>query len=170
MTTIWGNKEVIELERKIKTLMISTVLILAILSGVAAIVYANGVANGTSTEPGIMLGYGGCPSGGHGFGRRGFGWGGGSITVSQEYNDTVINIVQNDSDVQNLLADGYNITDVRPIINTIVEADGTVTMKATTAIVMLSKNTTGRAFVTVNVEEEKVTEIVILTRTVIEKP
>jgi hypothetical protein len=35
---------------------------------------------------------------------------------------------------------------------------------------MLSKNTTGRAFVTVNVEEGKVTEIVILTRTVIEKP
>jgi len=72
--------------------------------------------------------------------------------------------------VQNLLADGYNITDVRPIINTVVEADGTVTMKATTARVMLSQNTTGRAFVTVNVEEGKVMEIVILTRTVIEKP
>ena len=71
--------------------------------------------------------------------------------------------------MQNLLADAYNITDVRPIINTIVEADGTVTMKATTAIVMLSQNTTGKAFVTVNVDEGKVTEIVILTRTVIEK-
>jgi len=134
-------------------------------------VYANGVTNGTSTEtePDIMPNYGACP-GGRGFGRRGFGWGGGHITVSQEYKDTVINIAQNDSDVQNLLADGYNITDVRPIISTVVEADGTVTMKATTAIVMLSQNTTGRAFVTVNVEEGKVTEIVILTRTVIEKP
>jgi len=150
--------------------MFSTVLILAILSGVAVMVYANGVANGASTESGIMLNYGGCPGGGHGFGRRGFGWGGRSITVSQEYKDNVINIAQNDSDVQNLLADGYNITDVRPIINTIVEADGTVTMKATTAIVMLSQNTTGKAFVTVNVEEGKVTQIVILTRTVIEKP
>ena len=169
MTTIWRNKEVIELERKVKLLLLSTVLILAILSGVAAMVYANGVANDTSTEPGIMLGYGSCPGGGHGFGRRGFGWGGGSITVSQEYKDSVINIAQNDSDVQNLLADGYNITDVRPIINTIVEADGTITMKATTAIVMLSKSTTGRAFVTVNVEEGKVTRIEILTRTVIEK-
>jgi hypothetical protein len=149
--------------------MISTVLILAILSGIAVMVYANGVANGTSTESDIMFNYGGCPGGGHGFGRRGFGWGGG-ITVSQEYKDNVINIAQNDPDVQNLLADGYNITDVRPIINTIVEADGTVTMKATTAIAMLSQNTTGRAFVTVNVEEGKVTEIVILTRTVIEKP
>ena len=74
--------------------------------------------------------------------------------------------------MQNLLADGYNITDVRPIINTIVEADGTVTMKAMTAIVVLEKDTTnatGRAFVTVNVEEGKVTRIEILTRTVIEK-
>jgi hypothetical protein len=170
MTTIWGNKEVIELERKVKLLMLSTVLILAILSGVAVMVYANGVANDTSTESDIMLNYGGCLGGGHGFGRHGFGWGGGSITVSQEYKDKVINIAQNDSDVQSLLADGYNITDVRPIINTIVEADGTVTMKATTAVVMLEKDTTGRAFVTVNVEEGKVTEIVILTRTVIEKP
>jgi hypothetical protein len=117
-----------------------------------------------------MLGYGGCPSGGHGFGRRGFGWGGGSITVSQEYKDNVINIVQNDSDVQNLLADGYNITDVRPIINTIVEADGTVTMKATSAVVMLEKGTTSRASVWVDLEQGKVTKIVILTRTVIEKP
>jgi len=72
--------------------------------------------------------------------------------------------------VQNLLADGYNITDVRPIISTVVGADGTVTMKATTAIVILNQNTTGRAFATVNVEAGKVTEIVILTRTVIEKP
>ena len=163
--------------------MLSTVLILAILSGIAVTVYANSLDNGTSTESDTMFNYGGCFGGrpgfgwgsgnitgcGRGFGRRGFGWGGGSITVSQEYKDTVINIAQNDSDVQNLLADGYNITDVRPIINTIVEADGTVTMKATTAIVMLSKSTTGRAFVTVNVEEGKVTRIEILTRTVIEK-
>lgn len=170
MTTIWENKEVIELERRVKLLMISTVLILAILSGIAVTVYANGLTNDTSTESDIMFNYGGCPGGGHEFGRRGFGCGGGPITVSQEYKDTVINIAQNDSDVQNLLADGYNITDVRPIISTVVEADGTVTMKATTAIVMLSQNTTGRAFVTVNVEEGKVTEIVILTRTVIEKP
>jgi len=166
--------------------MLSTALILAILSGIAVVVYANGTANSTSTESDITLNYGGClgggrgfgwevgniTGGGHGFGRRGFGWGGGNITVSQEYKDKVINIAKNDSDVQSLLADGYNITDVRPIINTIVEADGTVTMKAMTAIVVLEKDTTnatGRAFVTVNVEEGKVTRIEILTRTVIEK-
>jgi hypothetical protein len=157
-------------ERKIKLLVLSTVLILAILSGVAAMVYANGIANNTSMESDVMLNYGGCLNGGHGFGRRGFGWGCGNITVSQEYKDNVINIAKNDSDVQNLLADGYNITGVRPIISTVVEADGTVTMKAMTAVVVLEKDTTGRAFVTVNVEKAKVTEIVILTRTVIEKP
>jgi len=155
--------------------MLSTVLILAILSGIAVTVYANGLSNSTTTESGIMLNYGGCLGGGkgfepRGFGRRGFGWGfGGPITVSEEYKDNVINIAQNDSDVQDLLADGYNITDVRPIISATVEGDGTVTMKATTAIVILEKDTTGRAFVTVNVEEGKVTQIVLLTRTVIEK-
>jgi hypothetical protein len=150
--------------------MLSTVLILATLSGIAVMAYANGVGNGTSTEPDVMLNYGSCTGGGHEFGRHGFGWGCGNITVSQEYKDKVINIAQNDSDVQSLLANGYNVTDVRPIINTVVEADGTVTMKATTAIVMLEKDTTGRAFVTVNVEEGKVTKIVTLTKTVIEKP
>jgi hypothetical protein len=149
--------------------MLSTVLIFAILSGIAVTVYANGLANGTNTESGIMPNYGGCFGASHGFGRRGFGWGLGSITVSQEYKDKVIGIAQNDSDVQNLLANGYNITDVRPIINTVVEADGTVTMKATTAVVVLEKDTTGRAFVTVNVEEGKVTRIEVLTKTVIEK-
>jgi hypothetical protein len=162
------KKEVIWLERKVKILMLSTVLILTVLSGIALMVYANGAANDTSTETGTMINYGGC-FGGHGFGGRGFRWGGGSVTVSQEYKDDVIAIAQNDSDVQNLLAEGYNITGVRPIISTVVEADGTVTMKATTAIVMLSQNTTGRALVTVNVEQAKVTQIVILTRTVIEK-
>ncbi len=156
--------------------MLSTVLIVAILSGIAVTVYANGVANDTSTESGIMFNYGdyyngtSAPFGRHGHGCGCSGWGfGRPITVSEEYKTNVINIAQNDSDVQNLLADGYNITDVRPIIATTVEGDGTVTMKATTAIVILEKDTTGRAFVTVNVEEGKVTEIVILTRTVIEK-
>jgi hypothetical protein len=172
MTKVWENEEVTELERKNKLLILSTVLVFAILSGIAVTVYANGLTNGTSTQSDMMFNYEGCPGGGreHGFGRCGFGWKGGSITVSEEYKDKVVSIAENDSDVQNLLANGYNITDIRPIISTVIQGDGTVTMKATTAIVMLSQNTTGRAFVTVNVEEGKVTQIVIMTRTVIEKP
>ena len=140
-------------------------------SGIAVMAYANGLTNNTSTESNIMLNYGNCYGGGRGFGRRGFGWGPGVfITVSEEFKNNVINVAQSDSDVQNLLNDGYNITDVRPIINATVEADGTVTLKATSAIVMLSKDTTGRATVGVDLEQAKVTRIIILTRTVIEKP
>jgi len=142
---------------------------LAILFGVGVTVYANSLTNGTNTESNIMFDYDGCHGRGHGFGMRGFGWRGPPVTVSEEYKDNVINIAQNDSDVQALLTGGYNITDVRPIIGATVEADGAVTMKATTAVLVLEKDTAGRAFVTVNTEEGKVTKIVILTMTVIDK-
>ena len=98
-----------------------------------------------------------------GGGRNGF------VEVSAEYNQTVITIMESDSDVQNLLADGYSISDVRPIIKSVVQADGTVVTKATSAIVILTKDTTGTASVLVDVTAGKVTKIVILTRTVIDK-
>jgi hypothetical protein len=166
---------VIEIERKVKTLAISVVVVLALLSGIAYMAYANGATNDTSTttkEPWYYINqYDKTtrPSfGRHGFGGRCGGLGG-PITVSQGYKDNVINITKSDSDVQVLLNEGYNITGVRPIISTTVEADGTVTMKATTAIVSLQKDTTGRALVWVDVEQAKVTRIKILTITVIEK-
>jgi hypothetical protein len=163
---------VIEIERKTKILMISTVLVLAVSSGVALLAYANanGVTNDTSTAANVTCSSSGqyynvtCPF----FGRHAFGWGRGwFINVSQEYKDNVINIMESNSTVKNLLNEGYNITGVRPIISATVEADGTVTMKATTAIVSLQQGTTGRALVWVNVEQAKVTRIEILTRTVI---
>jgi hypothetical protein len=155
--------------------MISTVLVLAILSGIAFMAYANanGVTNDTNTIANVTYSdtaqY--CAGARPFFGGRGFGGGRGMpITVSQEYKDNVINITESDTDVQALLTEGYNITGVRPIISTTIGADGTVTMKATSAIVMLSQGTTGRAFVWVDVEQAKVTRIEILTITVIEKP
>lgn len=110
--------------------------------------------------------------GGMGFGRHGFGgFGGfGPVEVSAEFVQNVTNIAKSDADVQKLLADDYNITSVRPVIKSVVDADGYVTAKATSAIVMLQKDTSSRASVFVNLEEGKVTRIVILTRTVIEKP
>jgi hypothetical protein len=110
-------------------------------------------------------GFGGGPGAGFGAGPRGFG----SVEVSAEFVQNVTNIAKSDADVQKLLADGYNITSVRPIIKTVVDAEGGVVTKATSAVVMLQKDTTGLATVTVNIEEAKVTQIVILTRTVIEK-
>ena len=107
--------------------------------------------------------------GGMGFGRHGFG-GYGPVEVSTEFEQKVTDIAKNDSDVQNLLADGYNVTSVRPIIKTVVDGDGNVVTKATSAILMLQKDTTGQACVLVDLEQAKVTQIVILTRTVIDKP
>ena len=95
---------------------------------------------------------------------------GGFIEVSEEFKENVINIAKNDTDVQNLLNDGYNITGVRPIIKTIVEGDGTVVTKATSAVITLEKDTTGRAMVWMDLEQGKVTKIAILTLTIIEKP
>ena len=110
--------------------------------------------------------------GGFGFGRPRHGRGCGpfpAITVSEEYRNNVINMAQNDTDVQALIAEGYSVTDVRPIINTTIEADGTVMMKATTAIVTLVKDTTGKAMVWVDVESATVTRIEIQSITIIDK-
>jgi hypothetical protein len=122
-----GKKEVIELKRKAKTLMVSTVLVLVVLSGIAAMAYAsrgatgmdalvtytNGVTNDTSFVTNDRCILGDFHGGMHGFfGRQPRGWGPGEfITVSQEFKDNVINITESDADVQNLLTEGYNITE-----------------------------------------------------------
>jgi hypothetical protein len=179
------GKEVIKMERKVKTLMISTVVVLAIFFVVAAMVYANIGVNGAdtlaaytngmisdennlanTTNPcGEFFGGMGGPPGKHGHGG-GFGE---FVTVSQEFKDNVINITESDSDVQTLMVEGYNITEVRPLINATVEADGTVSLKATNAIVTLFQGTTGRATVWVDLEQAKVTRIEILSIKVIDK-
>jgi hypothetical protein len=111
-----------------------------------------------------------------GFGRRDmrFGMGGfggfGPVKVSDEFKQTVISIAENDTDVQNLIADDYNVTSVRPIIKTVIDAEGNVVTKATSAVLMLQKDTTGHASVMVDIEQAKVTQIIILTKTVIDKP
>jgi hypothetical protein len=109
------------------------------------------------------------------FGRRGmrFGMGGfggfGPVEVSEEFTQTVTSIAENDTDVQNLIADGYNVTSVRPIIQTVIDAEGNIVTKATSAVLMLQKDTTGRASVMVSIEDAKVTQVVIQTITVIDK-
>ena len=109
-----------------------------------------------------------------GFGRqcRGFGGGCGDfgrIQVSDEYKTAVTAIVQNDTDVQKLIADGYNVTRVMPIVRTVIDAQGNVATKATNATVVLVKDTTGYAFVSVDLSQNKVTQIVTYTKTVIQK-
>ena len=145
-------------------ILLSVVALAAILSSVYFTVYADDATDATDTGIGSTMMFGGRRGG-----MRGGGGPFGSIEVSEEYKAKVISIAESDSDVQGLLADGYNVTGVRPIIKTVVDANGDVTMKATSAIVMLEKGTTGHASVWVNLDEARVTRIEILTRTVIEK-
>ena len=158
------------IDRSKVLILLTMVAVAAIFGGIALTTYAaeNGEENGNGFPEwfnGRMM-PGTCGRSRGWLGGRGrFGF----VEVSEEFEQSVINIAEGDEDVQNLLADGYNVTEVRPIIKSIVEADGNVETKATSAIVMLSNDTTGKAFVCVNVEEETVTRIVILTRTVIEK-
>ncbi|MCS7131301.1 MAG: hypothetical protein NZ934_01010, partial [Hadesarchaea archaeon] len=58
---------------------------------------------------------------------------------------------------------------VRPIVKAIVKEDGSITMKAIGAIIVLRKDSAS-AIVKVDVENAKVTEIVTFTKTVITKP
>ncbi len=102
-------------------------------------------------------------------GHGGFMGGMGNIEVSSEYTATVNAILENDTDVQNLIAEGYNVTSINPIVKNVIEADGTLVTKATTAMVTLQNGTSGYATVSVDVEQAKVTQIVIITRTVIDK-
>lgn len=92
------------------------------------------------------------------------------VEVSDEFKENVTDIAKGDEDVQDLLDDGYNITEVRPIFKAVVEGDGSVKARATDAVVLLEKDETSHATVWVDLDETKVTKIVVLTRTVIEKP
>lgn len=104
-----------------------------------------------------------------GFGRGGFFGGFGPIEVSDGYKEAVTTIAENDTDVQELLADGYNVTRVMPIVKTVIDAEGNVTTKATNATLVLQKDSAGIAFVSVDLSQNKVTQIVIYTKTIIEK-
>jgi hypothetical protein len=115
-------------------------------------------------------GFGGGPSG---FGRHTrlmYGIGNmNGIEVSSEYTANVNAILENDTDVQNLVTQGYNITSIHPIIATIIQADGTLNIQATSARVILTNGTSGIASVNVDITNAKVTQIITITRTVIDK-
>ena len=99
----------------------------------------------------------------------GFRPGFGDLEVSEDFTANVTAVAKSDSDVQNLLANGYNITLVRPMIKTVVDGQGNVITKATGAIVELENSMTSRATVLVDLENAKVARIVTMARTVIEK-
>ncbi len=103
-------------------------------------------------------------------GRGPCGFGRGAIEVSSDYVANVTSIAKADTDVQQLLNNGYNITRVMPQTKMAIDGNGNVVMKATKATLILENGTTGRAIVTVDLQQGKVTQIVTFTRTVINKP
>lgn len=161
------RKEVTTIDRKKALTLLSAVVVAAIIGSIALTAYA--ADNGQENSDGLMEKCGWSRGWLRGWRNCGFEQGRYRfVEVSEEFKENVLNIAKSDDDVQALLDDGYNITAVRPFIKAIVEADGNVVTKATTAIVMLEKDTS-HASVWVDLEEAKVTKIVILTRTVIEK-
>jgi|WetSurMetagenome_2_1015567.scaffolds.fasta_scaffold835277_1 hypothetical protein len=93
-----------------------------------------------------------------------------NIDVSSEYTANVISILNNDSDVvKQLISKGYNVTSIDPIIKNVIEGNGTITAQADTARVILTNGNSSYATVKVDVANAKVTQIIIITRTVIDK-
>ncbi len=132
--------------------------------------------NDTTTAPPVELNFtyppfGMAMMGMHGRGGPcGFGFGRNNIEVSSEYIANVTTIAKADTDVQALLNSGYNITRVIPQIKMTIDGNGNVALKATNATLLLQNGTTGRALVNVDLANNKVTEIVTFTKTVITKP
>ena len=113
-------------------------------------------------EPGFGIGHRGLVRGFDGFCTSG-------IQVSSDFTANVTNIVNSDSDVQNLLSQGYNITSIRPVVTTIIDGNGNIVTKASTANVLLQGNNGSRSYVVVDLSQAKVTKIVTLNITEIDK-
>jgi hypothetical protein len=109
---------------------------------------------------------------GHGMGgSRGMdrGFGDQGIQVSSEYTANVTTILNSDSDIQALISQGFNVTSIRPVITTSIDGNGNVVTKASTANVVLEGNNGSRSYAVVDLSQAKVTKIVTLTVTEIDK-
>ena len=102
---------------------------------------------------------------------RGFagGFGTQGIQVSADFTTNVTNIAKSDNDVQNLRSQGFNITSIRPVITTSIDGNGNIVTQASTANVLLVGNNGSRSFVVVDLSQAKVTKIVTLSVTEIDK-
>jgi len=92
----------------------------------------------------------------------------GGFEVSSAYTANVTAILDSDTNVAKLISEGYNVTSINPIIQNVINGDGTITMQASTAIVTLQDGTSGYATAHVDLTSGTVTKIVIITRTEID--
>ena len=93
----------------------------------------------------------------------------GGIDVSSEYTANVNTILNSDTDVANLISQGYNVTAIHPIVKTVLQGDGTLITHATSAVVLMINGPSGYATVNIDIANSHVTTITTVTRTVIDK-
>jgi hypothetical protein len=174
------------------TLTLSAVLGLAILGAIVSSAYA--IYNGRSWLP-WQTGYGfrmtptsakhpPCVSDANNFTwafKRGWKWilgnkyckgfRGVEIELSEGFKSKVLEIASNDTDVQNLLSKGYNVSDIKPIhMKLTVQENGQVTAQVDKVLLTLIKEGGyNRAFVEVDLKEGKVVKITIVSVTVNDK-
>ena len=153
------------IDKQKSILLLSVLAIAAVMSGFAITAYATENDLNNTELPDFPMH--------RGLGRgRGHRHGGmfGPVEVSEEYEANVIAIAETDEDVEALLGDGYTIEGVKPLIKSYVDAEGDVTVTATTAIVtLITEDSTSRAAVMVDLNTNSVTRIRIMTHTLIEK-
>lgn len=92
------------------------------------------------------------------------------VELSEGFKEKVLSIAKADGDVQKLLSEGYNVTDVRVVqVRFMVQEDGQITLEASKALVILANGNGDRAFVEVDVKAGKVTRIVTMNIKVVKK-
>ena len=96
------------------------------------------------------------------------GFGAGAAQMSEEYTANVTNVAENDIDVAALISQGYNMTAVHPQFSLVIDGNGNVVTKASTANLTLA-GINGRAIVVVDLDQAKVTKIVNFSVTEIDK-
>ena len=101
--------------------------------------------------------------------RHGKGWTGhaplAGVEVSPGFQNRVIAVLQNDSRTAKLLDEGYTVARIKPLFKLYVAEDGTTTVKAVKATVLLVKTgedgEQGRAIAIVDLENNTVTRLVV---------
>lgn len=91
------------------------------------------------------------------------------VELSEGFKNRVLSIAKGDEDVQKLLSEGYEISDIRIAhVKLVVQENGQITMEVDRVILLLVKGDS-RAFVEIDLKAEKVTRITIVNITLIKK-
>jgi len=91
------------------------------------------------------------------------------IELSEGFKEKVLEIASSDNDIQALLNEGYNVSDIKiSHVKLVVQENGQITMEADKAMLILTKNSS-RAFVEIDLKAEKVAKITVISITIIDK-